>query len=456
MPFEITIPRLGWSMEEGTFAGWMKKHGDVIRRGDALFEVEGEKAVQEIEALDDGVLRIPADGPQLGAVLKVGAVIGYLLAEGETMPQSLASDGTSSSTVPIAASETSENSSSAIIAASPSIRRLARELAVELNQVVGTGSRNRITEDDVRSAAGRQTDQFSSATKSRPVTDVIATPRARRAAKHAGIDLATLNGTGRNGRIRERDVSVAARMSGAGTSNSGRERVLLTGRRKVIAERLSESHRQIVPVTLTSQADATNLVSLRDQFKSAGETTIPAFHDIIVKLVAGCLMQERRLAGRWEGDAIVFPAENEFHIGIAVDTPEGLIVPVLSDVLNKPLQTLATESSRIIRKAREGRSSGADWRDAVFTITNLGSFGIDAFTPVINLPETSILGLGAIRKQAVVVTDDRIEVRSMMTLSLTFDHRAIDGAPAARFLQSLVAAIESPAARLLMTDTSGL
>ena len=148
----------------------------------------------------------------------------------------------------------------------------------------------------------------------------------------------------------------------------------------------------------------------------------------------------------------MLPADDEIHIGLAVDTPEGLIVPVLRNVLNESLLSLAAESSRIIRKARDGRLSGADMQDAVFTITNLGSFGIEAFTPVINLPETAILGLGAIRKQAVVTSDDRIEVRSLMTLSLTFDHRAIDGAPAAKFLQSVVAATENPAARLLMAE----
>jgi len=450
MPFEITIPRLGWSMEEGTFAGWMKKDGDVIRRGEALFELEGEKALQEIEALDEGVLRIPANGPQPGAVLKVGAVIGYLLVEGETVAQLPASEGISAIAAPTAATETSVKSDSAAIAASPSVRRLARELAVDLNQVAGTGTCDRITEDDVRSAAARQTEHFSPDTKARPAADVAATPRARRAAKLAGVDLATLHGTGRNGRIRERDVQDAAEIHGSSSASSGSERVLLSGRRKIIAERLSESHRQVVPVTLTSRADATNLVSLRAQFKSTGEQLIPAFHDIIAKLVAGCLKQERRMAGRWEGDAIVLPAEREIHIGLAVDTPEGLIVPVLCDVLNTSLMNLVADSSRMIQKARDGRLSGADMRNAVFTITNLGSYGIDAFTPVINLPETAILGLGAIRKQAIVVNEDRIEVRSMMTLSLTFDHRAIDGAPAAKFLQSVVAAIENPAARLLI------
>lgn len=457
MAFEITIPRLGWSMEEGTFAGWMKKDGDVVRRGDALFELEGEKALQEIEALDDGILRIPADGPQPGAVLKVGAVIGYLLADGDAPPQSHSATGIAT-TVPekslsTTTTHSASESSDTTVSASPSVRRLARELGVSLSEVTPTGSADRITDDDVRLAATQKSAIPSSETSTAKNLEFIATPRARRVAKRTGVDLSTLQGTGRSGRIRERDVLNAATTPVVSQGTAG-QRIVLSGRRKVIAQRLAESHRQAVPVTLTSQVDATNLVSLREQFKSAGESLIPAFHDVIAKLVAGCLRQERRLAGRWVSeDTITLPADHEIHIGIAVDTSDGLIVPVLRNVLNEPLLALAAESSRVIRKARDGRLSASEMQDAVFTITNLGSFGIDAFTPVINLPETAILGLGAIRRQPVVTTDDRIVVRSLMTLSLTFDHRAIDGAPAAKFLQSVVAAIENPAARLLMAES---
>lgn len=448
MSFEISIPRLGWSMEEGTFAGWMKKDGDIIRRGDALFELEGEKALQEIEALDDGVLRIPADGPQLGAVLKVGAVVGYLVAEGETLSQSQSGGAVDlNATTTVKTEMTSGTTNGA-----PSVRRLARALGVELSRVTGTGTRERITEDDVREAAAKNVDHRAADNTPPATADITATPRARRAARRVGIDLTGLQGTGRNGRICERDVVNAAGTQVVEPTAVGGQRMESSGRRKVIAERLAASHRQAVPVTLTTQADATNLVSLREQFKAAGESLIPAFHDIVAKLVAGCLKHQRQLAGRWDGDTIVLPDDNEIHIGLAVDTPEGLIVPVLRNVLNEPLQSLVVESSRIIRKVRDGRLSGPEMRGAVFTITNLGSFGIDAFTPIINLPEIAILGLGAIRKQAVVGSDDRIEVRSMMTLSLTFDHRAIDGAPAAKFLQTVVAAIENPAARLLMGE----
>ena len=436
MAFEISIPRLGWSMEEGTFAGWRKNAGETVRRGDILFELEGEKALQEIEAVDEGVLAIAANGPKPGEVLKVGAIVGYLLAPGETLAACSGPDPSSSLQNSPAITEDKDISP----AAAPSVRRLARQLKIDLTTVVGTGSNSRITEDDVQMAASRI---MSSAPMSKADGRVIATPRARRAALQTGVDLTQINGSGRDGRIRERDVLSATPSAATG------QRIPVAGRRKVIAERLSQSARQTVPVTITSRVDATNLVSLREQFKATGQKPVPAIHDIIAKLLAEVLNQFPLLASRWEGDAIVQPDPDQIQIGLAVDTPEGLIVPVIRKVSSQSLMSLAAESARIIQKARDGKLSMSEMQGAVFTITNLGAFGIDAFTPVINLPETAILGLGAIRREPVVAEDGRIEVRQIMTLSLTFDHRVIDGAPAARFLQTLVNAIANPAARLI-------
>ena len=451
MPFEISIPRLGWSMEEGTFAGWRKEAGDAIRRGDILFELEGEKALQEIEAVDEGVLAIDVNGPKPGDVLKVGAIVGYLLAPGESLPNSLqpGSTTTGSSTtkaavvkaeVVLAANVPPVDTREVVPAAAPSVRRLARQLDVALASITGTGSSGRITDEDVHQAVARLK---ASSPSDQSDGRVIATPRARRAAKQMGVDLTNVNGSGRDGRIRERDV-----LAQASAPNSGR-RIAVTGRRKIIAERLSQSARQTVPVTITSRVDATNLVSLREQFKATGQKPVPAIHDIIAKLLAEILGQIPLLASRWEGNDIVQPGPDQIHIGLAVDTPEGLIVPVIRDVSSQSLMSLAVESARVIQKARDGKLSTSEMQGGVFTITNLGAFGIDAFTPVINLPETAILGLGAIRRDPVVAEDGRIEVRQIMTLSLTFDHRVIDGAPAARFLQTLVNAIANPAARLI-------
>lgn len=451
MAFEISIPRLGWSMEEGTFAGWRKEAGDVIRRGDILFELEGEKALQEIEAVDEGILAVTANGPKPGDVLKVGTIVGYLLGPGETPANPVHVDSsqrelppgtvTGAKSEPIQfADVTSADASVVVPSASPSVRRLARQLDVALASITGTGSNGRITDEDVHQAAARLKTNIPADQSARRI---IATPRARRAAREIGVDLANVTGSGREGRIRERDVLAQETTPTAGC------RTALTGRRKIIADRLSQSARQTVPVTITSRVDATNLVSLREQFKATGQKPVPAIHDIIAKLLAETLSQFPLLASRWEGSDIVQPNPDQIHIGLAVDTPEGLIVPVIRDVSGQSLMSLAVESARVIQKARDGKLSTSEMQGAVFTITNLGAFGIDAFTPVINLPETAILGLGTIRREPVVADDGRIEVRQIMTLSLTFDHRVIDGAPAARFLQSLVTAIANPAAKLL-------
>ena len=443
MAFEITIPRLGWSMEEGTFSGWLKQDGDTIQCGDPLFELEGEKAIQEIEAVDAGILRIPANGPQPGSMVKVGAVVGYLVAEGESLPVGQTPDASAivsgnqelSEGTPSLPTETVAVDAALPPAAGPSVRRLARESGVALEQVAGTGRGGRILAEDIERASSQPLPS--------PLSP-IASPRARRVAAELKIDWTQLTGSGAGGRIREQDVLAARRAPAAG------RRIPLTSRRKVIAQRMVASRQQTVPVTLTTKADAANLVNLREQFKTtSGESPIPGYQDIITKLVAGVLRQYPLLAGRWDEDAIVLPAENEVHIGMAVDTDDGLLVPVLHNAAQLSLIELAAKSRQLVGQARAGKLAAADMQGSVFTITNLGAFGIDAFTPIINVPETAILGLGAIRREPVVLDDGGIVSRHQLTLSLTFDHRILDGAPAARFLQDIATAIANPSAALL-------
>ena len=453
MAFEIIIPRLGWTMEEGTFSGWLKHDGDTIRRGDPLFELEGEKATQEIESCDEGILRIPVNGPQPGNLVKVGTVVGYLVAEGESLPVGQTPDA--SATDPRTQQEHSEGTPSVsavtraadaalAAAAGPAVRRLARESGVALDPVDGTGRRGRILVEDIR----RATSQLSQ----RPGTP-IASPRARRSAAELGIDWTQLTGTGAGGRIREQDVRAACAVRSSSESHpatAGGQRLPLTGRRRVIAQRVVASRQQTVPVTLTTKADATNLVNLREQFKTTGGSSpIPGYQDIIMKLVAATLRRHLLLAGRWDEDAIVLPAENELHLGMAVDTDDGLLVPVLRNVGKSSLIEVAATSRQLVDQARAGKLASDDMQGAVFTITNLGAFGIDTFTPIINAPETAILGLGGIRREPVVLDDDSIVSRYQLSLSLTFDHRVLDGAPAARFLQDIATAIANPSAALL-------
>jgi pyruvate dehydrogenase E2 component (dihydrolipoamide acetyltransferase) len=407
MAHEIRVPRLGWSMEEGTFVRWLKADGQEVRAGEPLFELEGEKALQEIEAVDSGTLRIDPAGPTEGAVVAVGAVLGHLVAPGEE---------------------------------------------VECREAKARGQESGISShappvgwDQPAAGAGPPRTSRDRAASS---------PRARRVAAELGVDWRQLAGSGRGGRVRERDVRQATAAEIEIPAPGGSRSIALSSRRRIIAERMAASSRQTAPVTLTTRADATSLASLRRQFQTAGGI-VPSYTDIIVKLAVGVLREHPLLAARWNGEQLVLPADDGFHIGIAVDSDEGLLVPVIRDVARRSLVEVAQDSKRLLDQARAGRLAAADMQGSVFTITNLGAVfpsagfasGIDAFTPIINLPEVAILGLGAIRPEAVVLDDGQIAARPVLTLSLTFDHRALDGAPAARFLQSLAAEIADATAR---------
>ncbi len=404
MAHEIVVPRLGWSMEQGTFVAWLKRDGEAVRLGDPLYELEGEKASQEIESVDAGILRIPPTAPKPGDTVQVGASIGYLLADGEPLPWL-------SERVPL----------------SPTANPAPAKPSILAPLIIGESP----PQGDAAPAA-------------------VASPRARRVAKELGVDWTNLRGSGANGRVREQDVRAAAPQISEASPASPMTRIPITAKRRLIADRLTASRQQTVPVTLHTTADATNLVNLREQFQSRGSTAaIPSYQDILTKLTAAMLERHPLVAGRWEQDAIVLPGRDGLNLGVAVDTGQGLLVPVIANVLNLSLTELAARSRVLVDKARSGQLTAGDMRGGVFTITNLGSLGIEHFTPIINLPETAILGVGTIRPEAVVSDSGAIVARQQLRLSLTFDHRVIDGAPAARFLQDLTAAIANPSAWLV-------
>ncbi|HJT77273.1 MAG TPA: 2-oxo acid dehydrogenase subunit E2, partial [Gemmataceae bacterium] len=206
---------------------------------------------------------------------------------------------------------------------------------------------------------------------------------------------------------------------------------------------------QAAPVTLTTRADAANLVNLRSQFKAAAasaDEVVPTYSDLLLKLTAAALRQHPLLQGQWRDDGIFVP--DHVHIALAVDTDAGLLVPVLRDVDRLTLRQVAAGSRDLIAQARAGRLTAEQMRGATFTVTNLGMYGIDAFTPILHLPQAAVLGVGRIVREPAVV-GDRVEPREALTLSLTFDHRVVDGAPAARFLDALRRCVEQPAPYLL-------
>jgi pyruvate dehydrogenase E2 component (dihydrolipoamide acetyltransferase) len=256
-----------------------------------------------------------------------------------------------------------------------------------------------------------------------------------------GVDWTRLEGSGRTGRIRERDVRAASQSGPAGLTGPAGKVVPLSPTRKVIAERLVAGLHQAAPVTLTTTADATNLVNLREQFKATGEPS-PSYTDFLVKLSAVALEKHPLLNATWQGDHLLIP--DGIHIGVAVDTEAGLLVPVVRDVSRLTLRQVAVRMRELVELARSRHLPAELMQGGTFTVTNLGAHGIDAFTPIINPPQCAVLGVGRIVRAPVVQNNDQILARDQVTLSLTFDHRMVDGAPAARFLDTLRRCIEIP------------
>lgn len=419
MAIEVVVPRLGWSMDEGTFGQWLKREGELVERGDALFVLEGEKAAQDIESFDRGILRIPPDAPQPGDVVKVGQVLAFLVGENEAVPSSEKQEG--------------KQGAGATPQASGDATSLTATLAVS-----------------------RPSPPAPTRTRSR------ATPRARRLAEQLGVDWTTINGSGRAGRIRERDVAQAVRAregakpqaNATATSQPVRTKgapapLAVSRLRQTIASRMLAGAHETAPVTLTTRCEATNLVALRQQFANArreADDIVPGYSDLIVKLASIALARHPLLASQWT-DGQIIPPDGP-HIAVAVDTEAGLVAPVIRDVDRLSVREVARELRQLADLARSGKLSAAQMQGGVFTVTNLGTYGVDAFTPIINLPQCAILGVGRIVREPAVV-GEQIVPRDQITLSLTFDHRIVDGAPAARFLQDLCLGISNPAAWLV-------
>ena len=429
MAFEVILPRLGWDMEEGTLGGWLKEDGEFVNAGEMLFSIEGDKAVQEVEALDSGYLRIAPNAPALGVKVPVGTLLGYLVPEAELA--TFSPPDMAEAVAPITAQEAAGQAPEAHQSAA-----LASDLAPN-------------------ERAGRR---------------VYISPYARRMAEQSGVDWHSVAGSGRAGRIMARDIKAVIAQKAAEAQPSvaqpataipvvealpvavkpvsaAAERTAMSAVRRSIAEHMAASAHTVAPVTLTCEVDASQLVTLRKQLKEDAREDGgpgPSFNDILAKICAQALMEHPQINAFIDSDEIVlFPSA---HVAIAVDTERGLLVPVLRDVQTKSLRQVARESALLIEKTRRGTVAYEDLQGGTFTITNLGMFEIEAFTPIINLPQCAILGVGQIIPKQVVVDADleKVAIQHRMALSLTFDHRLVDGAQAARFLQRIKRLVEKP------------
>ncbi|MBI1282590.1 MAG: hypothetical protein GC179_30970 [Anaerolineaceae bacterium] len=478
MAIEIVMPKLGWTMEEGTLVEWMKQDGDAVQPGDIMFTIESDKALQEVESFEAGIFRIPPDSDVVGKALPVGTVLAYIVQAGEAAPfenipppqPSPVNEGgskipppqptldTFAGSVlqqPIATGEGAsqpnyslppslvQNGNGVLPNISPRARRVAHELGIDWTNLKGSGRTGRIVERDVRAAA-EAVPAMVSAPQISPV--------ARRAAEELGVDVSALAAQMPGQRITREHVERAAQPpipAPAGTSpiSANETRTPIPRLRQVIAERMSASSQTTAPVTLTTEVDASELVNLRQGLKATGQSDtrpVPSYNDLLAKLVGEALAQHPQLNARIDGDSIV--TSETVNMGFAVDTERGLFVPVVRDIRNKSIRQITAEGVRLVASAREGSLKSEDMNGGTFTITNLGMYEIDAFTPIINLPQCAILGVGRIVAKQVVMDAEaeKVAIRQMMFLSLTFDHRLVDGAPAARFLQTVKRFIEQP------------
>jgi pyruvate dehydrogenase E2 component (dihydrolipoamide acetyltransferase) len=425
-------------METGTVVEWLKQDGEPVAAGEAIFSVEADKGLTEVEALDDGILHIPEDSP-LGVEVPVGTTLAYIAPPGASVPSAGNSTQPNSSPAVISEQRLSQPDAPAVPSAerngrsriSPRARRRANELQIDLAALSGSGRSGRIIERDVVAAAARPA-----------VLRPRATPAVRKLADEAGVGLAEVAATGPAGRVTRSDVRLASQRQVSEGLTEPMSQV-----RRIVSQRMAESAHTVAPVTLTTEADATELVLMRARLKdelSGVDDPVPSITDLVVRLVALALLDHPHLNASLDGETIRQHAS--VHIGIAVDTERGLLVPVVRDADQKSIHTIAAGSARLIDAARRGVSATEDLSGGTFTVTNLGMFEIDAFTPIVNLPECAILGLGRIVARPVVLDEETesITIRKMMSLSLTFDHRVVDGGPAARFLQQCKRTIERP------------
>jgi pyruvate dehydrogenase E2 component (dihydrolipoamide acetyltransferase) len=447
MAKEVFIPKLGQTMEEATLVHWLVADGSKVEQGDAILEVETDKALFTVEASAGGHLHIgPFSEGDVVPVLTVVATIGKpeerFASAGhvsEAMEGAAAETPAGESLQPVAAARAEDRGRAERVFASPRARKRAAAEGVDLARVTPTGGGGqRIGESDVVAY----------------LTSIPeATPVAQRMAIEAGIDLRRVSGSGPGGRITKEDVQRAqAPASGRLLSTPPAalpeaqvlERVPLAGVRGIIADRMASSAHTTARVTLLMEADATEFVAMRERLKARVEAEwgfAPGHNDLLAKAVAMALRQFPYMNARLSDDAIERLAH--VNLGMATDTDRGLLVLVIRDADQKSLRQFGIEFRELVERARNGKSVPDDLTDGTFTITNLGMYDVLAFTPLIRLPEAAILGVGRITPRPVARVG-QIEIRQMLILSLVFDHRIVDGAPAARFLQYIKDLIEEP------------
>ena len=456
MAWEIVLPQWGMEMQDGTIVRWLKMEGDPVEEGEPIVEVETAKIQTELESTASGILaHIVA--PE-GTIVPIRGLLAVIAAPGEEVPRPAAAaaatnaqetrdapsgplqmgvagvSGSAPGDAPPA--EAPPHSTDGIkVQVVPAAWRLAQQNGVDLAQIQGTGPRGRILIEDVEKAI-----LSSVQTAQPPSTDgvkVQVVPAARRLAKQNGIDLAQVMGSGPGGRILVEDVEEAVQASPELVPHL----VPMEGMRRTIATRMLQSLQTMAQVTITTEANLSEAMVLREGIsRHLSEGSISPMH-LVIKATAKALKEHPRLNALQVDEQVQLM--DQVNIGVAVALDEGLLTPVIRDADAKNLADIASQGRELAVKTRDGKAKPEDVSGGTFTITNLGTYEIDAFTPIINPPQVGILGVGRVVEKPIIRQGEATK-GDMMVLSLTFDHRVVDGAPAAEFLQRVKRLLEDP------------
>jgi pyruvate dehydrogenase E2 component (dihydrolipoamide acetyltransferase) len=422
MAIEILMPALSPTMTEGKIARWLKKEGDTVSNGDVLAEIETDKATMEVEAIEDGIFgRILV--PEGTEGVAVNTPIAIMVEEGEAVPDSAAPPATSAAPAP-ALAQAGAVAPSAAPASAP-----------------------------VAPAAALQA--------SRPANRIVASPLARRIAAAKNVDLSTLKGTGPNGRIVKRDVEAAAAQPAAAPKPGQQANAPLptgasrtvphTTMRKVIARRLSESKATIPHFYVSMDVELDALMALRSQLNALshdeGQDAFKlSVNDMLIKAAALALKQVPEVNASFTEDAMILHEDADISVAVSLD--DGLITPIVRAADRKSLKQISQEAKSLVSRARAGKLKPEEFQGGTFSISNMGMFGVKEFAAIVNPPQAAILAIAAGKRQPVV-SGDEIKVATVMTVTLSVDHRAVDGAMAAKWLSAFRNIVQAPLALVL-------
>ncbi|MEO6525713.1 MAG: pyruvate dehydrogenase complex dihydrolipoamide acetyltransferase [Gemmatimonadaceae bacterium] len=444
MATKVFMEALSPTMEEGRLVKWLKNEGDAVKSGETLAEVETDKAIMELVARGDGVLRkrLIAEGE----TAPVGALAGVIAAADENIDALVAGAGTPA---PAAAAPAPEK----VVA---NAQETAGASSVPKSVEESQGESSTPPQDKV--VGGPPAPAPSGAPQTAPAAqgDIRSSPLARRLASERGLDLHAVQGSGPNGRIIKRDIEAAAAAGPAAPKAAGAASAPsapaiprdgdfhdepLTNIRKIIAKRLGESIGPIPTFYLTAELDLSRVMEMRGAMKELGDEFKVSVNDVLLKAIAVALSQHPEVNAHWLGDKIRY--HNRVHLGMAVATDDGLIVPVIWDADKKRMSEISRESKELAKRARERKLRPEEFTGSTFSVSNLGMFGIDQFTAIINPPEAAIIAIGTSEDKLVVVNGEAV-VRNRVRLTMSCDHRIIDGAVGAKFLQTLRRLVENP------------